>query len=112
MNDLAQIGLLTHPYLLGIYGALLFWIASWSIARSKESWQGIKSFRKWGHDNIDEIIVTFAVVPLVVIFDDEILNLYSRYQNIENVQEFHKMVYLSSGFLSMLILKIIKKFHK
>lgn len=87
------------------FGILLWFSLQWSMDRGK-GW----SFKKWFHDQLDEIFVVTLVGFALVSFDDvAVRQLQSHF---EGIQEPGRVIYLLSGPITLAIMKLIQKFRR
>lgn len=116
--DIQQLeAIMTHNYFLGVYGAILFWLVQFSVYREKIKRELIaghekptikKVIHRYFDEYWDEMVITLAVTPLLVVFDDEILAGFAKWQEIEDPGEFHQVVYISAGVVTMLLIKLVQ----
>ncbi len=91
--------LFTHEYFLIIYGLFLWHLVRWyrALKRNKK-----KSFsnREWWKAERNDVLISLAFAPLIVVFDDELLDLYAQLFLHDNTVDLsrHPWVYLLSGF--------------
>jgi len=105
-----------HEFVLAVYGAVLYYVVVWSMSRNRiqkeNELNGTRKkfkFKVWFNNHYDEMFVTLGIVPLVVIFDDEIIHLYNNTME-HDIKGIGRLVYLSSGPLTNLVYSGIKKF--
>lgn len=84
---------LTHEYFLCFYGVIL-WYALLAVIE-KTATKKPFVFKEWYKRNILDIVVTMAIAPLMVVFDDELIDFYNG--TIENDIEVGKLFYLLAG---------------
>jgi glycerol uptake facilitator-like aquaporin len=104
-----------HEFFLSFYGAVLYYVVIWSIARNHIQQENARNstrkkfrFKEWFDEHYDEMLVTFGVVPLVVVFDDEIINIYNKTME-HDIEGIGRLVYLSAGPVTNLVYSGIKK---
>lgn len=103
--------ILSHEYFLAVYGVLLYYVILWSIEKDKTDELGKRfDFKKWKSATKDNFIVTLMIVPLIIIFDDEIAGLLNEY--LEKDIHFGNMVYLMAGPVTGIIYKLVIKLRK
>ena len=100
------LGAQQHEFLLVCYGIVIYFSIYYSMAKDKFNAKD-RSFRflHWLKLHSDNIWVTFLVGMLIIIFDDEIVTLL----DIDELNQFHTLIYLGSGPLSDLLRRLIKK---
>jgi hypothetical protein len=102
---------LTHEYLMAFYGVIVYYAIVWSLAKNACEKKGVKfNFKKWKQATKDNLIVTILIVPLVIIFDDEIVYLYNEFAEDDIVMG--KWIYLMAGPLTDLIFRLVQKLRK
>ena len=100
----------THEYFMAFYGVIVYYAIVWSLAKNAAERKGIKfDWKKWKKDTKDNFIVTLLVVPLVIIFDDEIIYLYNNFA--EKDLQMGKYIYILAGPLTDLLFRIVQKFR-
>ena len=90
--------LFLHPYFLAVYGVIAYFTLKWSFAKNPYDDPEEKkkfSFKVWWGGQYDNLIVTIIFVPLVIIFDEEVVYLIKRIFDYE-IQT-NNFVYLLSG---------------
>lgn len=87
------------------FGIVLWFALQWSVDRNKGA-----TFKKWFHDQLDEILVVTLVGFALISFDDVAIRQLERSFGTEF--EFGKIVYLLAGPLTLLIMKAIQKLRK
>lgn len=103
--------LYAHEYFLCIYGVIL-WYLLWATIEKRIAVKNKTKllFKNWWKLNRLDIITTFAIAPLVVAFDDEIILFYNDF--VENDIQLGKLVYLSAGPVFNIALRFITGFKK
>ena len=105
----------THEFFLSVYGAVLYYVVIWSIARNQIQLENAKTggrkkfkFKDWFDEHYDDMLVTLGIVPLVVVFDDELIQMYN--DTMENdIHHLGRLVYLSAGPVTNLVYSGVKK---
>ena len=87
------------------FGIVLWFALQWSLDRNR----GAK-FKKWLHDQYDEILVVTLVGFALISFDDVAIRQLERSFGAE--YEFGALVYLLSGPITLLIMKAVQKLKK
>jgi hypothetical protein len=89
----------THEYFLLLYGLFLWHLIRWYRASSTRE-KGSRKFsnKKWWLGEKNDVLISLAFAPLIIVFDDEILEFYNaqfehKFENIE------KWMYLLGGFI-------------
>ena len=85
-----------------VFGIVLFYAGMWVIERDHAH-----SLKAWFHQNLDELFFTFLVGFALVSFDDVALRYLEKEYDMH--VDFGRLVYLSAGPLSLLLIKGIKK---
>jgi len=99
---------LTHEYFLCFYGVVL-WYALLAGVEKKFSKKPFV-FKDWYKRNILDIVVTMAIAPLMVVFDDELIELYNG--TIEEDIEMGKLFYLLAGPAYNVVVRLVTGFIK
>lgn len=100
-----------HEYILALYGVIGWYLILFSIQRNRAN--NKLTFAQWRHNNLDEILVTVWIAPLLVIFDDETIALIEKYAgDYFDTDEFHYLVYLLAGPATDAVYRIINLFRK
>ena len=69
----------THPHFLAMYGVVAYFILLWSLSKDKYDHDEKKfCFKKWWSKNYDNFLVTMVIVPLVIIYDEEVVSIIKR----------------------------------
>lgn len=94
------ISIVTHEYFLVFYGLMLWHLVRWWRAGNKYEKDGGNGLgfdnKKWWKLEKNDIILSLAFAPLLIIFDDEILNWYNT--TFENeYASLDKWMYLLGG---------------
>lgn len=101
----------THEYFMAFYGVLVYYAIVWSLAKNAAEKKKVKfNFKKWRLSITDNVIVTLLIVPIVIIFDDEIVYLYNQFAEQDIV--LGKWIYLMAGVLTDLIFRLVQKLRK
>ena len=100
---------LSHEYFLCFYGVIIWYLLLMIIENKTR--KNPFDFKVWWRLNRLDVAVTLAIAPLMVVFDDEVVNLYNSI--IEKDIQIGKLVYLCAGpaynFLIRLATGFIKK---
>ena len=86
--------LILHPYMLAVYGVLLWQVEQWYTSK--------KSFNEFWNDAQRNMGRSFIWVGVVVVFDDEILGKYNHWAAID-YSEMPLYMYTVAGFFIDLI---------
>ena len=98
----------THEYFMCFYGVLIWYLLLMII--EKKTNKGKFSFKaQWKRNSLD-VVVTLAIAPLIVIFDDEFIDIYNS--TFENDIEIGKMVYFGAGPAFNLLVRLVTGFIK
>ena len=101
----------THEYFMAFYGVVVYYAIIWSLAKNKAEKAKQKfNWKKWKTEVKDNFVVTLLVVPLVIIFDDEIVLLYNNF--VEKDIVMGKYIYIMAGPLTDMLFRIVQKFKK
>ena len=101
----------THEYFMAFYGVVVYYAILWSLAKNKAEKAKQKFiWKKWKDEVKDNFIVTLLIVPLVIIFDDEIVMIYNNFA--EKDIAMGKYIYIMAGPLTDLLFRIVQKFRK
>ena len=79
-----------------IYGILIWNITEYVTFCNKE--KDLAKRKKWRREQLDDFIMSLAVAPLVVVFDDELLTYYNKLFG-SDYQNFDSKIYFISGFV-------------
>lgn len=90
------------------FGILLWFAIQWSVDRNKK--EGYTTIGKWFHDQVDEILVVTLVGFALVSFDDVAVRQLQHH--FENIQEPGRLIYLASGPITLMLMKMINKLRK
>ena len=84
-----------HEYWLAVYGVIAGAVTDYSWNRNKS---GNKlTFKQWRHDYKDDFLRDMVWVPLVVIFDDELLGAWNK-TGLYTIAEVGPFFYFVTGF--------------
>jgi hypothetical protein len=101
----------THEYFMAFYGVFVYYAIIWSLAKNKAERAKQKfNWKKWKTETKDNFIVTLLIVPLVIIFDDEIVMLYNNFMEKDIVMG--KYIYIMAGPLTDFIFRGVQKLRK
>ena len=102
---------LTHEYFLCMYGVLIWYLIFISVEK-RIAIKNKKHFdkKKWWKLNSLDVLITFAIAPLVVVFDDEIVDTYNSFAEKDIV--LGKLVYLCAGPVFNFLLRFVTGFKK
>ncbi|MEP1096427.1 MAG: hypothetical protein ABJG78_15020 [Cyclobacteriaceae bacterium] len=89
----------THEYFLILYGLFLWHLVRWYRALKKTKKRSFSN-KEWWKNEKNDVLISLAFAPLLVVFDDELLNLYASYFLHENSIDLSRYpwIYLLSGF--------------
>lgn len=100
-----------HEYLLAVYGVVVYFAILFSLSKDKyDSAHKRFKFKEWWRRHNDNLLVTLMIVPLVVVFDDEIIGLVNAHT--EKDIQMGRMVYLLAGPITNLLYKAITKLRR
>ncbi len=99
---------ITHEYFLCFYGVVL-WYALLAVIETKFNKKHFV-FKDWWKRNVLDIVVTMAIAPLMVVFDDELINLYN--DTIEEDLQLGKVFYLLAGPAYNIVVRLVTGFIK
>ena len=90
----------THEYFLVFYGLIIWHLIRWYRAHQKAEKDDHFDFdfRDWAKREKNDIIISLAFAPLVIVFDDEVLMLINKIKD-TGFYEMEKWMYPLSGFI-------------
>ena len=101
-------GIVRHEYFLVVYGVLIYYLILYAIKKDEKgktfSWKDFKVKYKL------HFVISLALWPLIVVFDDELLLEYNQLFN-KNV-EFGTWFYLSAGPIGNFLYSLVKTIKK
>ena len=100
--------IITHEYFMCFYGVIIWYLILMIIEKKTSNKKFI--FKAWRKRNALDILVTFAIAPLIVVFDDEVIDLYNSI--IEDDIELGKMVYFGAGPVFNILVRLATGFKK
>ncbi len=98
----------THEYFMCFYGVLIWYLLLMIIEKKTGKERFV--FKRWWKRNSLDVVVTLAIAPLIVIFDDELIELYNS--TFENDLEIGKMIYFAAGPAFNLLVRLVTGFIK
>lgn len=101
MIDLIN-SVILHPYILAIYGVLLWQVEQWFTSKKP-----VKDFLNTSTRNIGRSLIW---VGIIVVFDDEILAKYNEWAAMDYI-EMPLYMYTISGFFIDLVRSKLTKFN-
>jgi hypothetical protein len=101
-------GVITHEYFLCFYGVVV-WYAFLAVIEKRFGKQPFV-FKEWKKRNLLDFVVTMAIAPLMVVFDDESMGWYNSI--FEKDLSFGKEFYLLAGPAYNIIIRLITGFIK
>lgn len=82
--------LFLHPYILAVYGVLLWQVEQWYSSK--------KSFCEFWKESYRNIGRSMIWVGMIVVFDDELLDKYNTWAAVDVKLEEHLYYYTIAGF--------------
>lgn len=97
-----------HEYFLCFYGVVVWYLFLIIIEKGKT--HKPIDIKRWWKSNVLDVIATLAIAPLMIVFDDELVDFYNSIMEKDIV--LGKLVYICAGPAYNLVMRLITGFIK